>query len=64
MSKCRHIEKFNPKVFGPYMLVTFADGHTQEFIGYTCQYCPKCGELIHEDNRTAQEIRDFENEKA
>jgi hypothetical protein len=63
MTKCRHIEKFNPKVFGPYLMVQYADGETKEFLGFTCQFCPKCGERIHPDERTEQEIKDFENEK-
>jgi hypothetical protein len=26
-----------------------SDGDTKEFIGYTCEYCPKCGQRIHPD---------------
>ena len=31
------------------MYVTYADGDSKEFIGYTCEYCPKCGQRIHPD---------------
>lgn len=58
---CRHIEKFNPKVFGPYMAVTYADGETKEFIGYTCEYCPKCGQRIHPD--LTKHSKDFHDEE-
>jgi YgiT-type zinc finger domain-containing protein len=46
---CKHIEKFNPKKFGFNMVVQYDDGETKEFIGYTCEYCPKCGERIYPD---------------
>lgn len=47
--KCKHIEKFNPKSFGFNMVVEYHDGEQKEFIGYTCEFCPKCGERIHPD---------------
>lgn len=60
---CKHIEKFNPRVFGPYMSVTYADGDTKDFIGYTCEYCPKCGQRIHPDlTKHAKDFHDNDEE--
>jgi hypothetical protein len=46
--KCKHIEKFNP-IHEWMMEVTYKDGKTIPFYGYTCVFCPKCGERIRPD---------------
>lgn len=60
---CKHIEKFNPKKFGFNMYVTYADGEEKEFIGFTCDYCPKCGERIHPEpsHHKKEDVYDEQN---
>jgi hypothetical protein len=66
--KCNHIEKFNPRENdGWKLIVTYKNGDEANFVGYTCDFCPKCGERIHPDmskmlkNFDSPEIEAYEN---
>lgn len=45
------------------MSVQYADGDIKDFIGYTCEHCPKCGQRIHPDlTKHAKDFNDNEDE--
>ena len=59
--KCKHIEKFNTREpLGYGLIVTYEDGEVKNFLGFTADFCPKCGERIHPD--MSKMMKNFDDE--
>lgn len=46
------------------MTVTYHGGEEKEFIGYTCEFCPKCGERIHPEPSHLKKEDIYENDQS
>ena len=46
---CKHIEIFQSKILGKNIVITYKNGNKTDFLGYTCIFCPKCGERVRAD---------------